>query len=170
MRKKKMPRIEVKTLPNGYSLAIEGHKQEYMYFNPEGLVEGIMVHIGLKLTDQMSKDNIRSFIDSAMEFDNLKASHKEIRNLKRTISEKERQIRSIARRVIEERNRNLKLIELSRAVAIGKHSLTDAIAALHGYVHRLGMVKKLTLKEFGIKAADIIDDDENEDDTTATCD
>ena len=29
-RKKKLPNIEVRTLPNGYSLAIDGHKQDYL--------------------------------------------------------------------------------------------------------------------------------------------
>jgi hypothetical protein len=44
-KKKKLPHIEVRTLANGYSLSIEGHKQEYMYFSPEKLMEGVMVHI-----------------------------------------------------------------------------------------------------------------------------
>ena len=34
-RKKKLPKIEVRTVANGYTLAIEGHKQVYLYFSPE---------------------------------------------------------------------------------------------------------------------------------------
>ena len=78
MRKKKLPKIEVRTTPNGYSMAIEGHKQEYQYFSPEKLMEGVMVHIGLHMTEQLSPDMIKSFIDSALEWNNLKASHKEL--------------------------------------------------------------------------------------------
>ena len=38
-RRKKLPKIDVRTLPNGYSLAIEGHRQEYMYYTPEALLK-----------------------------------------------------------------------------------------------------------------------------------
>ena len=44
-RKKKLPKIEVRTLVNGYSLAIEGHKHEYMYFSPEKLMEGVEIGV-----------------------------------------------------------------------------------------------------------------------------
>ena len=83
MRRKKLPKIEVRTTPNGYSMAIEGHKQEYMYFSPEKLMEGVMVHVGLHMTEQLSPDMIKSFIDSALEWNNLKASHKELQKAKR---------------------------------------------------------------------------------------
>ena len=48
-RKKKLPKIEVRTVANGYTLAIEGHKQEYMYFSPEKLkkcgIENLRVYL-----------------------------------------------------------------------------------------------------------------------------
>ena len=95
-RKKKLPHISVQTLPNGYSLSIEGHKHEYMYFSPEKLLEGVMVHVGLKMTEELSTDTIKSFIDSAIEFHNQKASHKELQKAQREMDKVNRKYRALA--------------------------------------------------------------------------
>ena len=171
-RKKKLPKIEVRTLPNGYSLAIEGHKQEYLYFSPEKLMEGVMVHIGLKMTEQLDPNIIKSFIDSALEWNNLKASHKELNKAKRETERINRLYRSLARRMIEERQRVLRLCQLAKDCVTGHHSLTDALAALHARAHLDGQLKEFTLADFGIKSDDILigdkpqDDNEDADDTT----
>ena len=158
-RKKKLPHIEVRTLPNGYSLAIEGHKQEYLYFSPEKLMEGVMVHVGLKMTEQLSPDTIKSFIDSALEWNNLKASHKELQKAKRETDRVNKLYRSLARRMIDERRRMLRLCRLAKDCVTGHHSLTDALAALHARAHIDGQLKEFTLKDFGITSDQIIDDD-----------
>ena len=158
-RKKKLPHIEVRTLPNGYSLAIEGHKQEYLYFSPEKLMEGVMVHVGLKMTEQLSPDTIKSFIDSALEWNNLKASHKELQKAKRETDRVNKLYRSLARRMIDERRRMLRLCRLAKDCVTGHHSLTDALAALHARAHLDGQLKEFTLKDFGITSDQIIDDD-----------
>jgi hypothetical protein len=158
-RKKKLPHIEVRTLPNGYSLAIEGHKQEYLYFSPEKLMEGVMVHVGLKMTEQLSPDTIKSFIDSALEWNNLKASHKELQKAKRETDRVNKLYRSLARRMIDERRRMLRLCRLAKDCVTGHHSLTDALAALHARAHLDGQLKEFTLKDFGITSDKIIDDD-----------
>lgn len=172
-RKKKLPKIEVRTLPNGYSLAIEGHKQEYLYFSPEKLMEGVMVHVGLKMTEQLDPNIIKSFIDSALEWNNLKASHKELNKAKRETERINRLYRSLARRMIEERQRVLRLCQLAKDCVVGHHSLTDSLAALHARVHNDGQLKEFTLADFGINGDDILigdkpqdDDDEDADDTT----
>ena len=159
MRKKKLPKIEVRTTPNGYSLAIEGHKQEYQYFSPEKLMEGVMVHIGLHMTDQMSPDMIKSFIDSALEWNNLKASHKELQKAKRETERITKMYRNTVKRLIDERHRVLRLCKLANNCIIGHHSLTDALAALHARVHQDNQLKELSLKDFGITSNQIIDDD-----------
>ena len=173
-RKKKLPKIEVRTLPNGYSLAIEGHKQEYLYFSPEKLMEGVMVHIGLKMTEQLSPDTIKSFIDSALEWNNLKASHKELQKAQRETERVNRLYRRLANRMIDERRRVLRLCRLAKDCVTGHHSLTDALAALHARAHLDGQLKEFTLADFGIKSDDILigdnpqdDDDEDADDTTS---
>ena len=159
MRKKKLPKIEVRTTPNGYQLSIEGHKQEYMYFSPEKLMEGVMIHIGLHMTEQLSPDMIKSFIDSALEWNNLKASHKELQKAKREIESITKMYRNTVKRLIDERHRVLRLCKLANACVTGHHSLTDALAALHAQVHQDGMLKEFCLKDFGITSDQITDDD-----------
>ena len=161
-RKKKLPRIEIRTLANGYSLSIEGHKQEYMYFTPDKLLEGFMVHVGLKMTEQLSPDTIKSFIDSALEWNNLKASHKELNKAKRETERVNRLYRSVAKRLIDERQRVLRLCRLAKACVTGHHSLTDSLANLHARAHLDGQLKELSLKDFGITSDAIIDDDNDD--------
>ena len=163
MRRKKLPKIEVRTTPNGYSLAIEGHNQEYLYFTPEKLMEGIMVHVGLHMTEQLSPDMIKSFIDSALEWNNLKASHKELQKAKREIESITKMYRSTVKRLINERHRVMRLCKLAKACVTGHHSLTDALAALHARVHQDNQLKELSLKDFGITSDAITDDEEETD-------
>ena len=165
MRRKKLPKIEVRTAPNGYSLAIEGHKQEYQYFSPEKLMEGVMVHIGLHMTEQLSPDTIKSFIDSALEWNNLKASHKELQKAKREIESITKMYRSVVIKLIKERHRVLRLCKLAKACVTGHHSLTDALATLHARVHQDMQLKELSLKDFGITSEQIIEDNETEEET-----
>ena len=162
-RKKKLPRISVSTLPNGYSLSIEGHKHEYMYFSPEKLLEGIMVHVGLKMTEQLNTDTIKSFIDSAIEFHNTKASHKELQKAKREVDRVNSKYRAVANKLIKERHRMLRLCKLAKNCVTGHHSLTDALAVLHAQVHKDGMLKELELKDFGITSDQILDDEPADD-------
>jgi hypothetical protein len=164
-RKKKLPRIEVHTLPNGYSLSIEGHKHEYMYFTPEKLLEGVMVHVGLKMTEELSTDTIKSFIDSALEWNNQKASRKELQKAEREMDKVNRKYRALANRLIKERHRMLRLCNLAKACTIGHHSLTESLQALHARVHNDGQLKELSLADFGITSDQILDDEEDEDET-----
>ena len=164
-RKKKLPRISVQTLPNGYSLSIEGHRHEYMYFSPEKLLEGIMVHVGLKMTEQLDTDTIKNIIDSVLEFYNTKAIHKEMQKAQREMDKVNRKYRALANKMIKERHRMLRLCNLAKACVTGHHSLTDALAALHARVHNDGQLKELTLADFGITSDQILDDEEDEDET-----
>ncbi len=164
MRRKKLPKIEVRTAPNGYSLKIEGHPQEYMYFTPDKLMEGVMVHVGLKMTEQLSPETIKGFIDSALEWNNLKASHKELQKAKRETERITKMYRSTVKRLIDERHRVLRLCKLAQNCVTGHHSLTDALAVLHARVHQDIQLKEFCLKDFGITSDQIIDDDETETD------
>ena len=160
--KKKLPRISVKTLPNGYSLSIEGHKHEYMYFTPEKLLEGVMVHVGLKMTEQLSTDTIKSFIDSALEFHNMKAHHKEMQKVKRDMDRLNKRYHNAVKRLIDERHRMLRLCRLAKDCTLGKSSLTDALAALHARVHNDGQLKELSLADFGITSDQIVDEEDDD--------
>ena len=161
-RKKKLPHISVRTLPNGYSLSIEGHKHEYMYFTPEKLLEGVMVHVGLKMTEQLDMDTIKSFIDSALEWNNTKASHKELTKVKRDMDRLNKRYRNAVKRLIDERHRMLRLCRLAKDCTLGKSSLTDALAALHARVHNDGQLKELCLADFGITSDQIVDEEDDD--------
>ena len=164
-RKKKLPKIEVHSVANGYVMTIEGHRQEYIYFSPEKLMEGVMVHIGLKMTDQLSAETISSFIDSALQWNDLKKSTAEINRLKNELNNLRRNRNGLATRLIQERDRILVLLEFCRSVVIGKHGLTDAIARLNSQVGKLHGLHKLTPKELGVKSDNITDyDGEEEED------
>ena len=74
--KKKLPRIEVRTLKNGYSLEFDGMQTPggHMYFSVDQLLQGFMIHIGLKKTAQLDPSTMADFIDTAMKYnDNEKA-------------------------------------------------------------------------------------------------
>ena len=56
--------IRVETLPNGYCLKFDGMKNPtgYMYFTPEALLEGFMLHIGLGITEQLNTETMQDFL------------------------------------------------------------------------------------------------------------
>ena len=56
MAKKQFTKVSVQTLPNGYSLDVDG--KGYMYFTIQELVEGIFVHVGLHKLDWLDSDTI----------------------------------------------------------------------------------------------------------------
>lgn len=56
MAKKQLTKVSVQTLPNGYSLDVDG--KGYMYFTLQELMEGIFVHVGLHKLDWLDRDTI----------------------------------------------------------------------------------------------------------------
>ena len=55
-------------LPNGYALTVEG--QEYMYFTPTELLEGMFYHVGLEKTGYMDKQTIHDLMFAAATWPN----------------------------------------------------------------------------------------------------
>ena len=49
----KLQELHVSMLPNGYDVKIG--KKSMLYFNEQELLEGLFVHIGLKIDDYMNK-------------------------------------------------------------------------------------------------------------------
>lgn len=173
-RKKKLPQIEVRTAPNGYSLAIEGHKQEYFYFSPDKLLEGIMVHIGLKMTDQLNMENVKDFLTTAIEWHDAEKRIKEIDRLKAALSAMTSKRNGLARQMRDERARYISLYnDLTIIRDAAKPStdnmlkeLTDTIAKRHR------QMPALTYERLGVDSGDsgdvIPDDDDEETDESAT--
>lgn len=166
-RRKKLPMIEVHTVANGYSLTIEGHKQEYFYFTPEKLLEGFMMHIGLKMTDQLNMENVKDFLTTAIEWHDAEKRIKEIDRLKAALSAMTSKRNGLARQMRDERARYISLYnDLTIIRDAAKPStdsmlkeLTDTIAKRHR------QMPALTYERLG----DVIpDDDDEETDESAT--
>lgn len=60
----KKPKIKIETLPNGYSLEVEG--KGYMYFNERELLTGILVHLGLHEKEPMTDEELLTVLFDAM--------------------------------------------------------------------------------------------------------
>lgn len=150
-RKKKLPKITVQTVANGYTLNIQGHTRDYMYFTPETLLEGFMVHVGMKMTDQLSLETIKSFIDSALQWNDLKKSTNEINRLKNELNNLQRNRNGLARRLVHERERCLTLIEILKAPT----SRDQKLRTMNMKVRNYGSLKQLRLQDLGVTAGDI---------------
>lgn len=105
--------IKVETLPNGYSLKFDGMSKKggYMYFSPEKLLKGFMLHIGLEMTDQLNTETMDDFIVAAINWKDNKECVKEIERLTRELRLMTGKRASLARRLILERNRHIALYD-----------------------------------------------------------
>ena len=163
-----MKLIDVETLPNGYSLKFDGMKQQggYMYFTPEQLLEGFMAHIGLEMTDQLNMETIQDFLVTAMNWKGNKECVKEIERLKNALRLMTGRRASLARQMIQERNRYNGIID----------DVGSMIAELKDYPDkdikkRLEKILKgkkkqlpLSLKGLGVNDDDFIEEETDEDD------
>ena len=68
-------------MANGYTLAIEGHRHDYMYFTPEKLMEGIVGHIGMHITEQMTPGQVMDLVDTATRWKDIEKTVCEIKSL-----------------------------------------------------------------------------------------
>ena len=57
-------KIDCHTLPNGYSLHLNGNN--YMYFTKEELLEGFLYHVGLEEMECIERNKIKEFIDASI--------------------------------------------------------------------------------------------------------
>ena len=89
MTKKARPSIDVKTVPNGYTLTVD--KGNYMYFTPEELLMGFMMHVGCGVTTELDTDKLPS-IAAAM------VAYPTQQELVQRVAELERQIEDLGRK------------------------------------------------------------------------
>ena len=159
--------IKVETLPNGYSLEFDGMSKKggYMYFTPEKLLKGFMLHIGLEMTDQLNTETMDDFIVAAINWKENKECVKEIERLTRELRLMTGKRASLARRLIFERNRRIALYD-----AIGsllKESKENTEKDLRKSLEKMMKERKgmfpLTLKSLGVGENDDIEDDEEVD-------
>lgn len=162
--KKKLPRIEVRTLKNGYSLEFDGMQSSggHMYFSVDQLLRGFMIHVGLKMTAQLDPTMMADFIETAMKYGDNQKSIREIETLNSKLWMMKRSRGAMAKRLVAERERILALIEDIKSIANeqkDKH-LSARIRSIIGLYHGL---RPITLKELGIRSEDIIEDQEEDD-------
>lgn len=162
--KKKLPRIEVRTLKNGYSLEFDGMQTSggHMYFSVDQLLQGFMIHIGLKKTAQLDPSTMADFIDTAMKYNDNEKAIREIENLNSKVWVMRRSRGAMAKRLVAERERVLALIEDVKSIASEQtdKALASRIRSIIGLYHGL---RPITLKELGIRSEDIIEDQEEDD-------
>ena len=159
-KKKPLPLITVEKVPNGYVLKFDGMKKRegFLYFSPEKLLEGFMCHIGLKMTDELDTDMMQDFIVGAINYSSNEKCIKEIERLNTEIKAVTRSRNGMGRRLIEERTRLLKVIDIVEELElyVKKENRTE----YNNLRKRLPRVKPLTLEELGITIDDTEDNDE----------
>ncbi|MBR2881235.1 MAG: hypothetical protein IKB96_02590, partial [Prevotella sp.] len=110
--KKHLKKITVLTLQNGYSLTYEGMKPTngHMYFTPEQLLEGFMLHIGLEMTEQLDIDTMQDFIVAACNWKDNAKCIQEIEKLNTQVNGLRLRRNGLATNLIAERNRLLTMV------------------------------------------------------------
>ena len=158
--------IKVETLPNGYSLKFDGMTQKYgyMYFTPEKLLEGFMLHIGLEMTDMLDTDTMQDFIVTAMNWRDNKKCVKEIEKLTLELRKMTGRRASLARQLILERNRYIAIMEdVSSAIVEFKDYQDKNIKKrLEKILSGKKKQMPLTLQGLGVKDDDFIEEDTEE--------
>ena len=159
-KKKPLPLITVEKVPNGYVLKFDGMKKRegFLYFSPEKLLEGFMCHIGLKMTDELDTDMMQDFIVGAINYSTNEKCIKEIERLNTEIKAVTRSRNGMGRRLIEERTRLLKVIDIVEELEL--YTKKENRTEYNNLRKRLPRVKPLTLEELGITIDDTEDNDE----------
>jgi hypothetical protein len=97
--KKERIAIRVTTLPNGYSVDLE--KESFMYYSPLALLEGLFVHVGMNREGAMTKEEIKSLIESVKNGGIVTKLQAEVNALNDTIAELRKRVRE-QKKVIKE--------------------------------------------------------------------
>ena len=97
--KKERIAIRVTTLPNGYSVDLE--KENFMYYSPMSLMEGLFVHVGMNRERAMTKEEIKTLIEAVKNGGAVTKLQEEVNQLKDTIEELRKQVREQKRAIKE---------------------------------------------------------------------
>ena len=98
-QKQELIDIQVKTLPNGYSVDLE--KESFMYYSPMALLEGLFVHVGMNREGALTKEEIKTLIEAVKDGGIVTKLQEEVNQLKDTIAELRKQVRE-QKKVIRE--------------------------------------------------------------------
>jgi hypothetical protein len=150
--RQKRPRIEVHTLPNGYDLKFDGmgNSEGYMYYSPDELLKGFMVHIGMHMTEQLNTDTIDDFIEAAIRWSDTKKSIEEIKRLKIEINKVIGRRNSMAMRLYKERQRFVDLVVATQKLAEETKNVKGISKQIATLVHDYKKTQPFTMKELGL--------------------
>ena len=98
-QKQELIDIQVKTLPNGYTVDLE--KENFMYYSPMALLEGLFVHVGMNREGALTKEEIKTLIEAVKDGGAVTKLQEEVNELKDTIAELRKQVRE-QKKVIKE--------------------------------------------------------------------
>ena len=163
-RKKKLPKIEVNTVQNGYVLTFDGARHEFMYFTPEKLLEGFMMHIGLKMTEQLNMENVTDFLATAINWSDAEKRIKEIDRLKSALSAMTSKRNGLARQMRDERARYISLYnDLTIIRDAAKPSTDDMLKELTDTIcKRHRDMPQLTIERLGVDSDDMANDEDDD--------
>jgi len=85
--------VTVRTVRNGYLLEVGG--DAYMYYDAEGLLEGFLLHVGLKRKGAMTKEERQRLTEALKEDGAARELQRELTELKATIVEQKKVIREL---------------------------------------------------------------------------
>ena len=168
--KRKLPIIQVETLPNGYALRFDGMKNDgYMYFTPQKLLEGFMLHIGLHMTEELDIETMQDFIVAATQWNDNKKCIGGIERLNAELKSLAYNRMIIANKLIMERKRFLTLRDAINKMATKYKGLKDLHQNLLGLIKNYTKLNEYTLGQFTFKGQKIeaikeddIDDEEDD--------
>lgn len=165
---KKVKMINVETLPNGYALKFDGmtKKGGYMYFSPEKLLKGFMVHIGLDMTDQLNMETIDDFIVTAINWKDNKECVKEIERLTRDLKMMRGKRDALAKRLVQERNQLINLSDTIKSIMTDtkENPDKDLRKELSKMMNGQKVLPPLTLQSLGVNPDEAVDDEPNDED------
>ena len=158
-KKKKNPTITVETHVNGYGLKFDGMKVPggYMYFTPEELLKGFMIHIGLRMTNELSKEAMQNFITAVCQWNDNAKCLKEIERLNQSLKEAECRRVSLAVRLIAERKHRIGMVnEVNLLVDnLKKYPDKDIRERVENLLKNHRNLVPLSLSKLGINKSDI---------------
>ena len=152
--------------PNGYALKFTGAKQPdgYLYFSPDKLLEGFMLHIGLHMTEQLNTETMQDFIVAACNWKDTESCQKEIRDLQYKLRLTIQSRNSMARRLMEDRKRLVDMIGMIQGLATENKSNKYLVNKLGAITKNMTKMRKYSAKELGLTQEASTEDDTTEED------
>ena len=89
--------ITTRTLVNGYELIV--NEEGYMYFNVQSLLEGFMVHVGMKRLEEMTQEEIKDFLKATKDGSLTKKLQAEVTALKEERKELKHQLKEMTKEI-----------------------------------------------------------------------